>query len=278
MALNHYTTLYFIETIAIFENTKICSMKSILYKGLILTAIISLASCSGYEKLNRAIADPVGVTKLKIKWARLDSIPAAIGTLSDLKTLYLFKNGLDSIPDEIGNLKNLETLVISSNKLRSIPSSIGQLTKLKKLSLKHNRIKEVPSELGDLNELEELHLDYNALKKLPPEIGNLKSLEFLFLNDNLLQEIPKEIGNLSNLKFLVIGKNSLSSLPYEIGDLTNLTELNVAFCGPLVEIPGSISNCTFLEYLYIDQSIVLPYSIGSVNPRLKLVIKEKGDL
>jgi Leucine-rich repeat (LRR) protein len=108
---------------------------------------------------------------------------------------------------------------------------------------------------------------------LPPSIGNLKKLEFLYLNDNQLLEIPNEIGNLTNLRFLVIGKNSLTELPVTLGNLTSLVELDIARSGPMLTLPESVSNCRRIEYLYIDNTTILPYSLNTANPRLRIVVK-----
>jgi Leucine-rich repeat (LRR) protein len=149
---------------------------------------------------------------------------------------------------------------------------------LKKLSLKHNQLKSLPPEIGDLTELKELYLEYNKLESLPSEIGKLKNLEFLYLNDNKLKSIPREIGYMENLRFLIIGKNSLTDLPDEIGNLFRLTELDVAYCGPMVRIPETIKKCKRLDYIYVDKSILLPFTINSVNPRLRVLLKENGVL
>jgi Leucine-rich repeat (LRR) protein len=254
------------------------NMRHIQLFGTTVIIILFFANCSGYEKLNKALANPEKVTKLKIKYGRIGSLPKEIEQLTNLKTLYLFKNKLTTIPEEIGNLKNLETLVISSNNLVELPASICQLTKLKKLSLKHNYIKQLPNEMGNLVNLEELYLEYNGLISLPYSIGNLSNLEMLNISNNNLFKIPNEIGKLYNLRFFVIGKNNLVDLPDEIGNLSSLRELNVAFCGPMVKIPETIRYCKNLEFLYIDKTSILPYSINNVNSRLQVVIKEKGEL
>lgn len=240
----------------------------VIYSIVFISTV--LFSCSDYEKLSQALANPKGVTKLKIRYVGLDSLPPEIGKLTDLKTLYLFKNGLKTIPPEIGNLKNLERLVISSNKIVQIPSTIGQLTKLEYLSLQHDQLISLPEEIGSLTNLKELYLDYNQLMALPNEIGNLTNLKFLHINNNHLQKLPNEIGSLSNLCYFTVGKNNLNRLPDEIGNLSNLIELNLVGCGPLVEIPATIVNCKRLENLYLDKTILLPGSIIHTNPRLKI--------
>ena len=159
-----------------------------------------------------------------------------------------------------------------------VPSSIGKLTRLKKISLKHNLITELPIEIGNLTELQSFHLEYNKLEILPDEIGNLKKLEYFYINNNLLNALPKEIGNLTNLKYFIIGKNNLKEIPVEIGNLTYLIELNVCNSGPMVYMPETISNCRALEFLYVDKTIMLPYSIVNTNPRLQIIIGESSVL
>jgi len=101
----------------------------------------------------------------------------------------------------------------------------------------------------------------------------LNHLRFLSINNNQLSILPKEIGNLKELRYFDIGKNNLSVIPYEIGQLESLVELNLAHCGAMVTLPESIQNCKSLEYLYIDKTTQLPFSIYNVNPRLKILVR-----
>ena len=113
------------------------NIKSLITVAFTFCVVFGLIGCSPNKKLSNAIANPAGVTKLKLTYAHLDSLPRAIEKLTDLKTLYLYRTTLDTLPAEIGNLKNLETLVISTSRMRTLPSSIGQLPKLKKIVLSH---------------------------------------------------------------------------------------------------------------------------------------------
>ena len=70
----------------------------------------------------------------------------------------------------------------------------------------------------------------------------------------------------------------MDSIPESIGDLTLLTELDVGYYGPMVKIPETIKKCKRLEYLYVDKSILLPFTLHSVNPRLKVILRKKGVL
>ena len=63
-------------------------------------------------------------------------MPAEIGLLTTLKTLYLGYNQLTSLPAEIGQLTALKSLFLNYNQLTSLPAEIGQLTSLELLYLK----------------------------------------------------------------------------------------------------------------------------------------------
>ncbi len=101
-------------------------MKALFHSIITVALIFFSVICTSQNKLNKAIANPAGVTKLRIEYSTFGKLPSEIRTLTDLKTLYLFSNGLDSFPETIGNLQNPETLVVSSNSLKTLPSLIGR--------------------------------------------------------------------------------------------------------------------------------------------------------
>jgi hypothetical protein len=100
----------------------------------------------------------------------------------------------------------------------------------------------------------------------------------IFINCSGYKKLNEALVNPENVTKLKIKNRHLDSLPKEIGKLTSLIELNVAFCGPMVQIPETIRYCRSLEFLHIDRSLLLSYSINSVNPRLQVIVKEKGEL
>ena len=94
------------------------------------------------------------------------SIPAALGNLSNLETLWLQNNELTgSIPAELGSLTNLEILQLNGNELSgSIPAALGSLSSLETLWLQNNELTgSIPAELGSLTNLQQLYLDSNEL-------------------------------------------------------------------------------------------------------------------
>ena len=174
------------------------------------------------------------VNDLELSWNRLNgTIPAEIGNLTFLSSLYLYVNQLSgSIPPELGNLSNLIYLELNSNRLS------GQ----------------IPSELGNLSRLERLWLHSNQLSgTIPPELGDLTNLTSLGLSNNQLTgSIPTELGDLTNLTSLGLSNNQLTgSIPAELGDLTNLTSLGLSSNQLTGSIPEELENLTNLTHLYL---------------------------
>lgn len=202
-------------------------------------------------------------------------IPAEIGDLTGLKSLYLISNFYGPLPSEIGNLVSLEELSVGGSppglsvggpvprgpipaeignlvNLRylhmqgdmfggSIPAEIGNLTKLGSLSIEHTNIDgPIPAEIGNLTGLVDLKLRTNHISgSIPPEIGNLAKLDLLWLDDNeLVGTIPAEIGQLAKLTALMLAKNKLTGhIPTAIGQLSKLETLDLGHN----ELTGNIS-------------------------------------
>ena len=63
------------------------------------------------------------------------TIPAELGSLTNLQSLYLHENQLTGgIPPELGSLANLVSLLLASNQLSGqIPWELGYLTRLESL-------------------------------------------------------------------------------------------------------------------------------------------------
>ena len=83
------------------------------------------------------------VTELSLTSNRLSGkIPAELGSLSDLRILYLGSNRLSGeIPPELGNLSNLGSLALWGNRLSGeIPPELGNLSNLELLTLMHNEL------------------------------------------------------------------------------------------------------------------------------------------
>ena len=188
--------------------------------------------------------------------------------------LWLAGNHLTgSIPAELGSLTNLKELWLGGNQLTGeIPAELGNLTNLERLYLNDNQLTwEIPAWLGSLTNLEWLQLQYNQLTgSIPAELGSLTNLKRLFLNTNQLTgEIPAELGNLTNLAVLALFDNQLTGeIPAWLGSLTNLEWLQLSFNELTGEIPAGLGSLTNLEWLYLNDNQLtgeIPAELGNLT-------------
>ena len=218
---------------------------------------------------------PPRVTSLGLQHLQLTgTIPAELGSLTNLTHLYLYRNQLSGeIPAELGGLTNLKTLWLSGNQLSGeIPEKLGGLTNLRWLELSGNQLSgEIPAELGSLTNLTELNLRSNQLTdEIPRELGSLTHLTLLYLYDNqLIGEIPAELGRLTHLGELVLWGNQLSGeIPAELGRLTNLLRLNLSGNQLSGEIPAELGRLTHLTYLRLHENQLsgkIPAELGDLT-------------
>jgi Leucine-rich repeat (LRR) protein len=130
-----------------------------------------------YTSLELALRNPDRVERLDLTKTRLDTFPAEIFQLKNLRELRLAKNKIPSIPPQIAQLQKLEILDVSRNKLTGIPVELFSCVHLKQLILNQNLIPNVPREIAHLQELEYLDLWSNELETLPQEISKCKRLK-----------------------------------------------------------------------------------------------------
>lgn len=72
--------------------TKIMNIRLIIKVVLVILIVqLFLVGCSTYKSLDKAFANPNDVVVLKIKNTKIQELPPEIGTLKNLKTLYLFR-------------------------------------------------------------------------------------------------------------------------------------------------------------------------------------------
>jgi internalin A len=217
--------------------------------------------------IEQAVRDKV--TKLDLSGKGLKKLPAEIGQLTNLRSLYFSDNQLSSLPAEIGQLTNLQTLYLGSNQLSSLLPEIFQLFKLRSLDLSSNQLSSLPPEIIQLTNLQTLYLGSNKLSSLLPEIFQLVKLRSLDLSSNQLSSLPPEIIQLTNLQTLYFSNNQLSSLPPEIVQLVSLQSLNLSN-NQLSSLPPEIFQLNNLQTLYLGNnrlSSLPPEIVQLVNLR-----------
>lgn len=125
----------------------------------------------------------------------LHSLPNALFSLQNLRTLVLGSvtagNQLTSLPAELGQLVHLESLWVVNNRLVRIPEAIGQLINLVELNLDGNLIECLDGcSLGHMAKLLRLSLARNRLTSVPDTCVMPNTTDLLLdLSDNCISVI-----------------------------------------------------------------------------------------
>ena len=151
------------------------------------------------------------VTDLELSSNNLrGTLPADLGTLSNLITLDLSDNQLSGTIPDLSAVTQIQSLDLGDNQLSgTIPNWLGSLTGLQELSLRNNRLTgAIPEELGDLFLLDFLYLDDNQVGgPIPAALGDLSGLQATrFAGNSLTGCVP------NGLRYLV-GATTYNSLP-----------------------------------------------------------------
>ncbi|XP_012252556.2 leucine-rich repeat protein 1 isoform X2 [Athalia rosae] len=161
---------------------------------------------------------PRTVEELRIVDLQRKSFDRQILRLEKLRLLDLSKNCIRSLPAELGSLPNLKELYLGENHLGKSPSRAwawlnGDSIKrnLVLLDLSRNEMTWLPLFLGQLTALKTLNLSYNMLTSLPGSIGLLSSLRCLSIQENRIQSLPGSIRRL-RLENINISGNPFSSM------------------------------------------------------------------
>jgi len=215
---------------------------------------------------NGFIAEGERVIALNLSFCNLETLPAPIMHLINLRELNLEENKLKSLPEWLGIFVKLEKLSCAVNKLTTLPESLKNLVTLKRLNLAHNQFDILPETFGELPRLERLILQNARLTKLPTNFGNLKSLVHLNLAYNKLPSLPQSLSELENLQSLSVKSAHLSTLPNDFGSLGSLSLLDLSI-NKLTSLPdsfGSLKNLKTLD-LSRNQLTQLPLSFPKLS-------------
>ncbi|OAY29672.1 probable LRR receptor-like serine/threonine-protein kinase At2g16250 isoform X1 [Manihot esculenta] len=151
-----------------------------------------------------------------------NAIPATMGNLTNITSLYLSGNNLTGeIPSSLGQLVLLSVLDLSQNSLTGfIPESFASLGNLTRLDISSNFLAgSIPSGIGMLSKLQYLNLSSNQLSSpIPAQLGDLGKLVDLDLSFNSLSgSVPADLRGLRNLRTMLIGNNEfIGSLPVSL--------------------------------------------------------------
>jgi Leucine-rich repeat (LRR) protein len=163
-------------------------------------------------------------------------VPAEIGSLKQLASLWLFENHFTGpLPECFDGLHKLADVRVNSNRLSGpVPLSLGGCSSLSVLNLQKNSLTgPVPEEvLTKCIKLKDLRLWANRLTgPLSPEVSCLRHLEVLLLQRNLLNWVlPPQLGKCKALRKLDLSHNAFRGElpPHTFGTLVDLDHLSVA--------------------------------------------------
>ncbi|MFP4416764.1 MAG: hypothetical protein ACLFSB_05800 [Chitinispirillaceae bacterium] len=192
----------------------------------------------GFEVQRDAIS--ARVTGMAIQDVVLESLPPAIGQLSELCSLSIRDAQLDWLPEEIGYLKNCTKLNLDNNNLDSLPWSIGSLPHLRVLSITNNRLTRLPRSIEQLTKLEALYACFNRLSEIPPSLQTLPELKILDISVNWIDSFPAASSIFPKLQHLYFKSNYLATLPEQIMELPRIRTLAVDF-NMLCSLPDTLS-------------------------------------
>jgi Leucine-rich repeat (LRR) protein len=200
-----------------------------------------------------------------------------IGTLSQLKNLYLNNCGLMQIPNWITQLENLEYLSLENNPFESLPQSIGNLLKIKYINLSKTQLTKFPISFSQLANLRKIDLENCPklnLKNAFLVLGKLLKIKKLYIDTT--QVIPKEVANLTHLEelILILDSKKTRAIPLEIKQLHNLEFLRIVTYGPLI-LPKEINELKKLEILRVEaKKIHLADSLNGLENLVELNLSD----
>uniref|UniRef100_A0A5K0Y710 Leucine-rich repeat-containing N-terminal plant-type domain-containing protein n=1 Tax=Nymphaea colorata TaxID=210225 RepID=A0A5K0Y710_9MAGN len=223
-------------------------------------------------------------------------IPLELGSLAQLKGLYLYRNKLTNVPGNrelsiitsFTNCQLLEEVDLSHNLLNDILSAfVGNLTTtLSKLDLSSNQIERIPLSLANLTKLIALGLSSNKIKGvIPLNVGQMHNLQVLFLDNNVLEgPIPLSIYQLVRMYDFDIELNMLiRSMSSSIRNLTSLQKLDLCPNNLSSRLPPGLCELDLWELYLQDNSSVghLPLGLGNFATMINMDIsanKLSGEL
>lgn len=203
-------------------------------------------------------------------------LPAELGQLSELRSLYVTGKLHGTLPDALYNLPQLRELTLDaayggSTLKGQLSEKLVQLQNLESFKVKGLLEGSLPQALGQLGNLREIYLYNNNLSgPLPASITNLSKLRSLTISSCGIEGgLPMDIGRLSALQSIDLDGNRLEGpLPESLGELTGLSGLYLAnnrFSG---EIPASLGNCRELLVLDLQNNLLegaIPPELGALS-------------
>lgn len=166
-------------------------------------------------------------------WQFRGTLPASVGSLSNLRVLTVSSNELTGkLPAELKKLTMLETLSVERNSLMGTFPLLEGMTSLRAPKARENGfVREIPPGVFTPN-LKTIDVSRNSFTgTLPSAVGKAVHLEELDVSANrLVGTLPEDIIRLaSSMRRLLAAGNSFSGrLPEALGELKRMESLELA--------------------------------------------------
>lgn len=183
----------------------------------------------------------------------LDSIPASVGSLVFLDSLWINACRVKSLPAAFYSLHSLKSLNLSYNGGLVPSKELFSMTSLVDLDLSGLFLASVDPDLAKLVRLRDLRLNGNPLLRVPAEIVGLPALENLALSDCQLDSVPRELLARKGLKQLLLSGNALASLP-DVFTAAHALEKLLLDRNQLSGLPASLTALGRLQRLHLGQN------------------------
>lgn len=206
----------------------------------------------------------------------VNTIPATIGSLSNLKQLEIYTTDVLYFP-ELTELKQLLVLKTNFGKIDRLHPSVRQLKNLRYLSINGlTNFKVFPEEICGLTNLEELHIELRNAQPIPDCIGMLSNLRILHLNDcQKIYEFPTSFSQLSKLNEIYLGDAPEHIQLQNLAILPSPFTLTLNRCNYL-GIAKQLNTIPKLKQLIVPTSI-LPKELKKLQEAImaeKVIVKQ----
>ena len=207
--------------------------------------------------------------KLELYANAIKKVPPSVGDMKKLKLINCFNNKIGlSLPAEIGTLSELEEVNFAANKLAMLKdvnfASWGNVTIL---SLNDNNLGSIGS-LAPLVKLEELRLFANNLEAMPT-LNSHPDLKVFEIHKNRVKEVADDYFKATPaLERLSIWGNQLTALPTSLTGCASLVGVQAYSNPELASLPAGPWPAT-LETLFVQETKItkLPDSLKACAVR-----------
>jgi hypothetical protein len=195
----------------------------------------------------------------------------SLGSLTQLKRLYLDNYGAAISEGTVESMVDLETFALNLTQMTSLPHGMFGMSKLGKLQLQCLDIVRMESKFCEFQNLTVLRLWNCVMLEELPDLHRVKSLRKLdILNCIKLKKFPKEFGEIGAFslleKFSMVQLDELEELPIiEEGAMPSLKIVTIMLCETLKMFPESYLNIKQLQKVRVYGCSIILENLGSME-------------